>query len=265
MLKLAVVGRDVEKSLSPEIHKFIAARTGGSLSYDKISLPNEDFNNGIKKILREYDGFNVTVPYKLSVMHYLKEVRGDAALFGAVNTVVCRERAGFNTDGEGFMMSLKAAKADLSCKTALVLGAGGAGRSIAKKLLSCGAEVSIYDRHWEKSLAVAVNSPVKPLERLEVKPYFAIINATGTGMSATEGQSPAGKELIELCTVAIDLIYDPEQSEFLRVAEECKKQTANGLGMLFFQAYLSQCIFFGRQPVNGEAEELFKEFSGERK
>lgn len=260
MKKLAVVGKDVSASLSPRIHKFIAERTGNGLTYGKISLPPEAFERQMPEILKEYDGLNITIPYKLAVIPYLNGLEGDAALFGAVNTVLCGNLAGFNTDGEGFMLSLEAENVALNSESALVLGAGGAGRSVAKKLLSLGAEVSVYDRHFERSLALAENSDIKPLERLETKRYFAIINATGTGSHGTEGQSPAPKELLKLCSVAADLIYAPRLSKFLETAKECGIKTVNGTGMLFFQAYYSQCIFFGKEPQKREAEELFKEY-----
>ncbi len=260
MLKLAVVGKDVSFSLSPQIHGFIAERTGNSVSYDKISLPQEDFPHKIKKILKEYDGINVTVPYKLAVIPYLSELKGDAALFGSVNAVRCPELSGYNADGAGFMMSLGAAGISASGKTALVLGMGGAGRSVAASLARNGAEVSVYDRHFEKSLAAAKDFGVTPLERAESKPYYLIVNATGTGSGATVGCSPVSAEIINLCTAATDLIYFPVQSEFLQIARGCGKITSNGLGMLFFQAYLSQCIFCGRNPSKEEASALFKEY-----
>ena len=87
MKKLAVIGKDVSKSLSPEIHNFIAKHTGNKLEYGKISISESGFAVNVEKILKEYDGFNVTIPYKLSIMPYLKKICGDAKTFGAVNTV----------------------------------------------------------------------------------------------------------------------------------------------------------------------------------
>lgn len=265
MLKLAVVGKDVSQSLSPVIHKFIAERTGNGLLYDKISIPPEAFEAEIPQILKEYDGLNVTVPYKIRIVPYLKDLKGDAGLCGAVNTVLCRGLSGYNTDGDGFMASLEAENINISGKSALVLGAGGAGRIVAEKLSACGAEVSVYDRHPEKSAAEAARNPkIKPLENLLNRPYFAVVNATGTGSGLTAGQSPAGKELLNLCTVAIDLVYRPARTEFLKTARECGKKAVNGLGMLFFQAYSAQCVFFGKEPSESEARRLFKEYGGRK-
>lgn len=263
MLKLAVIGKDAARSLSPQIHNFIAKHTGNELSYGKISISQEAFGSEIGKILDMYDGINITIPFKLAVIPYLKKIYGDAADFGAVNTVLCKNLTGYNTDGEGFMMSLGAERISLNSEKVLVLGAGGAGRSVAKKLCGTGAEVSVYDRHFEKSLSIAENSPVKPLKCIENVRYGAIINATGTGAGSTEGQSPVSAELINLCGIAIDLIYNPVTSKFLQIAKDCGKKIVNGMGMLFFQAYLSQCLFFGKEPSKREAEELFNKYAGE--
>ncbi len=261
-MKLAVIGKDVSKSLSPEIHTFIAERTGNAVTYDKISLTAQDFNEKIPLILREYDGFNVTIPYKVEIIRHLSAIVGDAEAYGSVNTVRCFDRTGHNTDGMGFGLMLKNSGVEVAGKKVLLLGAGGAGRSVAKKLSDNGAKVSLYDRRAENSAYVAAAfTGVNAIEKIELTPYYAIINATGVGMHDSVGVSPVGPELIALCDVAVDLIYAPAQSEFLRLAEIQKKRTVNGLAMLFYQAYFSQCIYFCCQPDYAQAKRLFEEFS----
>ncbi|MDE6690582.1 MAG: shikimate dehydrogenase, partial [Clostridia bacterium] len=68
MIKLAVIGKDVSKSTSPQIHSFIAKNLGLEISYEKISIPESDFESKITELLRTYDGMNVTIPYKLSII-----------------------------------------------------------------------------------------------------------------------------------------------------------------------------------------------------
>ena len=75
MKKLAVIGKDVSKSVSPEIHNYIAAKLGLEISYEKISVPEEEFESRIDGLLSEYDGLNVTIPYKLLFLT-LKKPRG---------------------------------------------------------------------------------------------------------------------------------------------------------------------------------------------
>ena len=264
MKKLAVIGKDVSKSLSPDIHKFIAKHTDNNLEYDKVSIPESDFENFAERLFEEYDGFNVTIPYKLSIMPYLEKIEGDAKTFGAVNTVRVGDMSGHNTDGLGFMLMLTNNGVEVKNKKILLLGAGGAGRSVAKKLSDAGATVFVYDTLYESAKRVEAEfQGVKAIEKIDCKPYYAIINATGIGMHKTEGISPVDDVLIDLCEVAVDLIYTPKKSEFLRIAENCGKKIINGEAMLFYQAYYSQCIFFEKPADEIQAKELFIKFTEE--
>jgi shikimate dehydrogenase len=258
--KLAVIGKDVSKSISPQIHKFIASRLNLEMEYDKISIPESEFEGSIDALLQAYSGVNVTIPYKLAVIPRLKKVEGDAKTFGAVNTVNCKNLTGYNTDGLGFMLMLKNSGVEVSKKEVLVIGAGGAGRSVAKKLFDAGATVSVYDRNAESAKTVAEEFGVTALSSLTDKPYFLIVNASGVGMHKTEGISPVGECLLSLCEVAADLIYTPPKSEFLRLAERAGKKIINGKAMLFYQAYYADCIFFGLKPDENQAKKLFTEF-----
>ncbi len=260
-LKLAVIGKDVSKSDSPAMHSFIADKLGYGIEYKKISIAEDAFDKEAEKLFSELDGFNVTIPFKLRIIGHLKKIEGDAEVFGAVNTVKCGSRTGFNTDGLGFELMLKNAGVPVAGKSFLLLGCGGAGRSVAKKLADGGAKVFVYDRDFESAQNLEREfAGVKALEKLENKPYFAIINATGVGMHKTVGLSPAGEELISLCDTAIDLIYVPAKSEFLRIAEKLGKKILNGKAMLFYQAYFAQCIYSGAEPDEAVAKELFEQF-----
>ncbi len=262
--RLAVIGKDVSKSDSPKMHGFIAEKLGYEIEYSKISVAEDKFESCVEKYFSELDGFNVTIPFKISVIPHLKKLLGDAVEFGAVNTVKCSSRLGYNTDGEGFALMLKNVGINVNGRDVLLLGAGGAGRSVAKKLCDLGAKVYIYDRNLQNANAVAnAFPPVICLNQLEMRKYFAIINATGIGMHNTEGISPVDGNLLNLCSVAIDLIYVPKQSEFLKIAESLGKKTLNGSAMLFYQAYFADCIYFGLEPNDETAKKLFEEYSKE--
>lgn len=263
-LKLAVIGKDVSKSTSPEMHGFISKRLGYEVEYEKISVPETEFEKQVDSLFENLDGFNVTIPYKLSIIPHLKSVEGDAQVFGAVNTVLTKTRSGNNTDGLGFMLMLKTNGVNASGKKVLLLGAGGAGRSVAKKLLDGGASVFVYDRAEENAKAVANEfKGVTALKEIENKEYYCIINATGVGMHKTEGTSPVGEELLSKTEIAVDLIYTPPKSKFLQIAESLGKKIINGKAMLFYQAYYAECIYFGLKPDDIQAKKLFDEFSKE--
>ncbi len=261
MVKLAVIGRDVSQSSSPPIHNFIAKQLGRQISYERISVPEDRFETEIERLLNEYDGLNVTIPYKLSIIPKLNKILGDALSFGAVNTVFTANRTGYNTDGLGFMYMLSSNGIEVNGKTALVLGAGGAGRSAAKKLLDDGAEVEVYNRTYEKALELEKQfKGVKAVKTLENKTRYLIVNATGVGMHESVGQSPVSEQIIAGCEAAVDLIYQPPQSEFLAIANSLGKKTVNGFAMLFYQAYYADCIFFGVEPDKEQATELYKKY-----
>ncbi|MDE6666879.1 MAG: shikimate dehydrogenase [Clostridia bacterium] len=260
--KLAVIGKDVSKSTSPQIHKFIASRLNLDVEYDRISVPENEFEGRIDALIAAYDGVNVTIPYKLSVIPHLENIVGDAKIFGAVNTVNCKTLTGDNTDGLGFMLMLKNNGVEVCGKKVLLLGAGGAGRSVAKKLLDAGARVFVYDKNTDNALSLENEfKGVSSLKDIEDKPYHLIVNATGVGMHKAEGISPVGEKLLSLCEVAVDLIYVPEKSEFLSIAEKQNKKIINGKAMLFYQAYYADCIFFGLTPDEKQAKKLFTEFN----
>lgn len=264
MLKLAVIGKDVSKSTSPQIHDFIAKNLGLEISYEKISVPETEFEIQIGELLKNYDGLNVTIPYKLSVIAHLKGIEGDALSFGAVNTVVTSSLKGYNTDGMGFMQMLESNGVEVRGESVLLLGAGGAGRSVAKKLLDAGASVEIYDKNTANAKAVAAEfKGITVVDEVKHKPRKLIINATGVGMHKTEGISPVPAEILSGCEVAVDLIYEPEKSEFLRIAESLGKKIINGRAMLFYQAYYSECYYFNLTPSPETAAELFEKYKKE--
>ena len=260
-MKLAVIGRDVSASLSPDMHAFIARSMGNEITYDALSVPEEEFEGRIEGVLGEYDGLNVTIPYKRSVMPHLRDICGDAAIFGAVNTVRCADLTGHNTDGLGFMLMLRNNNISADGAEVLLLGAGGAGRAVAKKLAEAGAKVYIYDKNTQSALTVAKECRgTSALSSVEPRPYDIAVNATGVGMHKTEGMSPVGEDVLSRVGVAVDLIYVPSKSAFLSIAESLGKPVVNGRAMLFYQAYYAQCIFFGVQPDEEEAQKLFSAY-----
>ncbi len=273
MLKLAVVGKDVSQSISPPVHKFILSRLGEDCTYEKLSIPPAEFSARAEELFARYDGFNVTIPYKAEILPYLKGLQGDGLSFGVVNTVLTKERLGDNTDGFGFMTMLENEGVFVKGKRVLVLGAGGAGRSCIKKLAEAGAEVFAFSRTAARVKQVydefGCFTPLSAINREEG--FDAVINCTGIGMHDTVGQtpnvlwtdgsiSPVGEEFLSRCQTAIDLIYVPKQSEFLRIAKGLGKRTINGEAMLFYQAYLSDCIYLRRKPDRAEAKALWEEY-----
>ena len=260
-LKMAVIGKDVSKSLSPLMHNFILNKLGYECSYDKISIDIDNFDLEFKNVLENYDTLNVTIPYKIDCMKYLSNILDDAKTFNAVNTIKCKTKSGYNTDGMGFMLMLLNNDIDVKNKKVLVLGSGGVGRSVIKKLIDAEAFVFAYDLNQENLLKVKEEfDGFQALEKIEIKPYDIIINCTGVGMHKSIGKSPVGENLISLANTLVDLIYEPEESEFLRLGRINGKKTLNGKAMLFYQAYYADCYFLDIKMDSKKALELYLEY-----
>lgn len=264
IVRLALVGKDVSKSESEAIHTFILDKLGYRCEYENFSVTAEEFDGTMRRLLGDFHGFNVTIPYKRDVMEYLNGVVGDALLFGAVNTVLNETGEGYNTDGVGFLLMLRLAGIEVQGKKILVLGGGGSGRSTAGALKSAGADVYVYRRNREELIELCQQLGVTPIDSPEVGGFDILINTTGVGMHDTVGRSPVTKQAFRGAESAIDLIYYPAESEFLRLAKEQGLRILNGESMLFYQGYYSDCLYLGLTPNDRQAEAFYKEYKANK-
>ena len=260
IVRLGLVGKDVSKSESQAIHTFILGKLGYKCEYENFSVNAEDFDLAMRRLLGDFDGFNVTIPYKRDVMEYLNSIVGDALTFGAVNTVINGVGVGYNTDGVGFLLMVRLAGIEVKGKKILVLGGGGSGRSTAGALKNAGADVYVYRRDREELLELCAQLGVTPVDNPESGGFDILVNTTGVGMHDTVGRSPVTQKAFLGAESAIDLIYYPAESEFLRLAKEQGLRTLNGESMLFYQGYYSDCLYLGLTPDDGQAEEFYKEY-----
>jgi shikimate dehydrogenase len=223
-------------------------------------------------------GINLTIPHKVEVLKYLDEVKPDAALMGAVNTVVRvgDNLVGENTDGKGFMRALtQDAKVDPKGKKVLVLGAGGAARSITVELALAGADhITIFNRSVErgKGLTDLINS------KTQAKASFAawqgryvipddtdiLVNATSIGLAPLSDEKPdIDYGTIRPGMVVCDVIPAPT-TPFLNEAKERGAKAVDGLGMLVYQGAIAFKLWTGLDaPVQAMHEALAKAFGME--
>ena len=262
-LRLGLIGKDVSKSDSERIHGFILKELGVACEYERFSVSPDGFDSAMRRLLGDFDGFNVTIPYKRDVMEYLDGIVGDAVKCGSVNTVVTSTGAGYNTDGMGFSLMLRLAGIETKDKRVLVFGGGGAGRSTAVALRDIGAKVYMYQRRRDALEEVCQQLDVRAATDPESGEFDVLINCTGVGMHDTEGKSPVSEKAFIGAEAAIDLIYVPEESEFLRLAKSQGIQTLNGAAMLFYQAYYADCLYLGIKPSDEQAKALYEKFKKE--
>lgn len=254
-----LIGNPITKSLSPMIHNLIFQLNSINARYLAFDVKNisklEMAINGIREL--GIQGFNVTIPYKIEVMKYLDEIDEKAKMLGAVNTVVNLNGTlkGFNTDGDGFIKSLRDIRVNLKNKRIVLVGAGGAAYSIAASLAYEGIkELIILNRTLEKAnkLKMLIENYFPSLnvicyemgeERNMPKHIDILINATPMGMYPNINDMPISPKLFSNDTLFYDIIYKPSKTKLLLDAEKLGFKTLNGLDMLVNQAIYAQKIW----------------------
>jgi shikimate dehydrogenase len=267
---LCVIGNPIAHSLSPQIHNAFISSCG--LDYVYLAFPVEE--GGLSAFVQaaktlEVRGFNVTMPHKEAIVSYMDYVSEQARQSGAVNTVAIREGRlhGHNTDGEGFMQAVSRKNLtglpafDTVGKSALILGRGGAARTIALTLVKSGMQVSMAAR--SKDLPIA-GVCVKPVLWEEIAREAAgcdmLVNATPLGMHGQDFDCFSFLDCLPKNALVVDLIYAPRRTKLLEQAHARGLRTMNGIPHLTYQAALSFEFFTGAAPpgacVAGLLEEL---------
>jgi len=195
-----------------------------------------DYNSLIQRYM--FSGLNVTIPFKQSIMQYLDEIDGDAGLAGAVNTIVFKKNngkilaKGYNTDVYGFEHLLNLCDFQKAVK-ALILGTGGAAKAVGCVLNKRKIPFSYVSRNPLIENALSYQE----LNNAVISEHKLIINATPLGMfPETEKFPEIPYECIEKDHICIDLIYNPEKTEFLARCEQHNALVINGMEMFIAQA-----------------------------
>ena len=245
-----LLGRKLGHSFSPAIHREL-----GGYDYRLIELEEAELG----PFLREgaFLGLNVTIPYKQAVIPYLDRLSSRAARVGAVNTIV-RERqgglAGYNTDWGGFEAMLRRAGIGVRGRKCLVLGNGGASKTVVCCLEELGArEIRVISRRGEDNydnLSRHADAEV-------------IVNATPVGMFPGNGASPVSLDMFPRLEGVADLIYNPSKTALLLQAEARGLRRTNGLYMLAEQARLACGLFLGKDPDPAVTERITEKLARE--
>jgi shikimate dehydrogenase len=196
-------------------------------------------------------GLAVTTPHKRDVAAAVDEVDPAAAKLRSVNTVVLRDEGstfGASTDGAGFVDSLRSEGVDVERARVVVIGAGGAARSIVDALGRAGAvEIVIVNRsaeHADEAAALASTARVGTAD--EIDSADVLVNATSVGMGS--GESPVDAHHLRAGLTVADIVYHPLDTALLRAARIAGAHTVDGLGMLVHQAVRQQELWTGVRP-----------------
>ena len=260
-VKLAgVIGWPIHQSLSPILHAHWLKRYGIKGAYVPLAIRPEDFGTCVAALPRMgFAGASVTVPHKEAAFALAHERDADAQATGAVNTLVFDNGRviGMNTDVRGFAASLKENLGSDAANAgpAIVLGAAGAARGIVLALMQTGApEIRLLNRTRDRAETLAASfkdARVKTGAWGDWKHAFAgarlLVNTTSLGMVGKDANDIPLGGLPKDAAVA-DIVYNPLETELLRVAKARGHRTMGGLGMLMHQAAPAFAAWFGVTP-----------------
>lgn len=231
MKRYGLIGRSLSHSFSRDFFTDYFEKNQIPAAYENIELERiEDF----RSIAKDYDGFNVTMPYKEAIIPFLDELDSVAREIGAVNTIknVKGKLIGYNTDAFGFQQSIKPFLTNRH-ERAMILGTGGASKAVAWVLRNIGIDVIWISRNpsGEKEFAwTEINEHM-------IRACKLIINCTPVGMHPeTEKFPQIPYEYLSEEHLLVDLIYNPAKTKFLAKGERYHAATLNGESMLREQA-----------------------------
>ncbi|MCC8161505.1 MAG: shikimate dehydrogenase [Oscillospiraceae bacterium] len=275
--QLGIIGYPVEHTFSPNMHNFISETIHNNYVYCAWRVKPENLKEAIDG-MRALDikGLNVTAPHKVEVMKYLDCVDDTARQLGSVNTVVNRggRLCGYNTDADGFCMSLDRAGIKIKDSRILIIGAGGVTRPTLIRLIDNGAaSVTVLNRTKSKAHALAEDilkcKGFKINTEIDTLKFDIVINTTSAGMEPQENVLPTDNieeiedlSFIDSNTAVVDMIYNPDETLFLKEAKKRGALTLNGLGMLIYQGVIAYELFTGIKLPEDMGERIKREVFG---
>ena len=236
MNKLGLLGKDISYSFSRTyFKKKFENENIKNTSYENFDIENIDLFPSIIKNTKGLKGLNVTIPYKEQVIPFLDKINKKAKAIGAVNTIRITKKGklvGYNTDCYGFKKTLKPFIKSHHRK-ALILGTGGASKAIAYTL----DEMGITYQYVSRKLSDGVGFSYETLTEDDISDNQIIINSTPLGTFPNIEVCPnIPYHAINEKHILFDLIYNPEETKFLKLGNKNRATTINGLRMLEFQA-----------------------------
>ena len=252
MKKFLVIGNPIEHSLSPELHNYWIKKNNIDAIYEKQKINEDQLKQYILQVKdKKINGINVTVPFKKKIIPYLDKLSIEAQSTQSVNTIYQKNNKiiGHNTDIFGFRTSIEKTEYDLKNKEVLILGAGGVVPSIIFSLIKMKvSKITISNRTKEK--AENLKEIYKDLEIIkwgDISNFDIIINATSLGLKKEDNlnfdfSSISGNKFF------YDVIYNPSETNFLKIGRELGHKTLNGKLMFIYQAISAFKIWHEKTP-----------------
>ena len=239
MKKYLVIGNPIDHSLSPKLQNWWLKENNIDATYDKIKLEDHEIKNFIQEIKEQkIAGCNVTVPFKKTVIPFLDKLSPEADQTQSVNTITFDDGdlVGHNTDIAGFDTAIKKLNFSVKDKKVLILGAGGVVPSLIFALKNMHVEeIVISNRTREKAENLkCLFHNLKILEWGNLTDFHMVINATSLGLNNEKinlNFSSSGNDKL-----FYDVIYNPHETQFLKMGKQLGYKTENGKTMFVYQA-----------------------------
>lgn len=277
---LALIGSPVGHSGSPSMYNYCFEKLGFDCVYVAFDVSLDKLHDAITGIKAlNFRGINITMPCKAAVCEYMDELSPAAKLMGACNTAVNEDGRwiGHNTDGIGYVESLKAEGVDVAGKRITIMGAGGAGTAIAVQCALSGAsKITIFnlrDEFYVRAEKTAenicrelCNCSVRVHDLADEKALLQSVtesdilaNTTRAGMAPDTDKMPiSSTEVLRKGLVVTDTIYNPKQTKLLREAKAAGCIAIAGVGMLIYQGAAAFKLYTGAEmPVDEVREKFF--------
>ena len=232
-----LLGKTLKHSFSPQLHAAIGAALGTSYPYILFEKQPEELASFLQG--DSWAGLNVTIPYKEAVIPYCDVLSDEASEIGAVNTIVRdgERLIGHNTDYAGFRALLRENGVAVRGANCLVLGSGGASKTVQCVLRDLGAA---------KVTVVSRSGDVNYTNASQQQDAEILVNTTPIGMYPNNGQAPLYPGSFTRLQWAVDVIYNPLRTNLLCQANKAGMETVGGLGMLIGQGIAAAELFLGR-------------------
>ena len=256
MKKYLVIGNPIDHSLSPKLHNYWIKKNNIDAIYEKKKIYSEEIKNIISELKDNLiHGINVTVPFKKIVIPYMNQLSPEAESTQSVNTIYLNDGKiiGHNTDIAGFELSIKKTKYDVAGKKVLILGAGGVVPSIIVALYRMKvSKITISNRTKKK--AENLKTLFKNLETVDwgdITDFDIIINATSIGLNKNE-KINLDFSKIENNKLFYDVIYNPNETNFLKMGQSLGNKIENGKMMFIYQAHQAFTVWHKLMPEINE-------------
>ena len=252
MKKFVVIGNPIEHSLSPILHNFWIKNNSIDAIYEKQKLKEDELEQQILQVKeKKISGINVTVPFKKTIIPFLDELSIEAESTQSVNTIYLRDNKviGHNTDIFGFETSIKKSKYNLTDKEVLILGAGGVVPSIIFALNKMKiSKIKISNRTKDKADNLkTLFKNIEIIEWGEVPNFDMIINATSLGLKKEDNLN-LDFSSISRNKFFYDVIYNPNETNFLKIGKKLGNKALNGKLMFIYQAHSAFNIWHKQKP-----------------